>query len=275
MRQQTAESDPNPATPAPSRRRGEENGGPAAGRPGTMGIQDLSHAVFRLGRITSDIGLANEARLRSMASILSAYLGDARVALCATPDPADPDAPTLRADAGPPPNGTGQAVRRPVDRADIDRWRALPAGHPHGAGEDLEVAVFHHPSGGMLIALLETRERGPSGGPDGAARRSFDAVAPFLADCFAQGWQVEPDWALGLNDAARTVLGLVLTGLDDEQIAGETGLTYHSVRAHLKRLFKQAGVRSRLHLMQAYRAAGGASSGAQGRTAPRLQHAAL
>lgn len=65
-----------------------------------------------------------------------------------------------------------------------------------------------------------------------------------------------PAWAAHLRPPSRAVLSLVLNGLDDQQIAQHTGLTYHAVRGHIKRLFRAAGVRSRLHLMQAFRGAG-------------------
>ena len=79
------------------------------------------------------------------------------------------------------------------------------------------------------------------------------AVAPYMAQAWARGWRREPTWMSELKPQARRVLDHVLEGYDDDQIAERTGLTYHSVRAHLKRLFREAGVRSRLHLMQACR----------------------
>jgi len=77
------------------------------------------------------------------------------------------------------------------------------------------------------------------------------ALAPFIAQCWATSWKLEPAWMAGLKPQGRAILESLLEGYDDDQIAQRTGLSYHSVRAHLKRLFRDAGVRSRLHLMQA------------------------
>lgn len=81
----------------------------------------------------------------------------------------------------------------------------------------------------------------------------FTRIAPFAAKAWAAGWACEPAWVGELKPNCLAVLSYVLEGLDDDQIAVKTGLSYHSVRAHLKRLFRVADVRSRLHLMQAYR----------------------
>lgn len=64
----------------------------------------------------------------------------------------------------------------------------------------------------------------------------------------------------GLKPLSRGILEQLLEGLDDDQIADRMRLSYHSVRAHLKRLFRDAGVRSRLHLMQACRPTDGATA---------------
>ncbi|HVZ93479.1 MAG TPA: hypothetical protein VG797_03115 [Phycisphaerales bacterium] len=78
-------------------------------------------------------------------------------------------------------------------------------------------------------------------------------VAPYMARCWASAWRHEPEWMITLRPATRAVLDHLISGYDDAQIASLTGLSYHGVRAHLKRLFREAGVRSRLHLMQACR----------------------
>lgn len=81
----------------------------------------------------------------------------------------------------------------------------------------------------------------------------FAQLAQFAARAWSSAWRREPEWAVELKAPCRSVLEMVVDGLDDDQIANKTGLSYHAVRAHLKRLFRAAGVRSRLHLMQAYR----------------------
>jgi DNA-binding CsgD family transcriptional regulator len=113
------------------------------------------------------------------------------------------------------------------------------------------VARFCRSDGAELV--LGLRSVTPLGAlPETALARARE-IGPYIAECWATGWKSEPEWVRTLKPSARRVLQLVLDGLDDDQIAEDTGLTYHSVRAHLKRLFKEAGVRSRLHLMQAYR----------------------
>lgn len=81
----------------------------------------------------------------------------------------------------------------------------------------------------------------------------FGQLALFAARAWSGVWRREPEWAVDLKTPCRNVLEMVVEGLDDDQIATKSGLSYHAVRAHLKRLFRAAGVRSRLHLMQAYR----------------------
>jgi DNA-binding CsgD family transcriptional regulator len=80
------------------------------------------------------------------------------------------------------------------------------------------------------------------------------AIAPYAARAWASTWNANPDWATGITPNARLVLTLVLKGYDDTQISNQLGISYHAVRAHLKRMFRRAGVRSRLQLMQQARA---------------------
>jgi len=88
-------------------------------------------------------------------------------------------------------------------------------------------------------------------------RRTVEAanwLASHVARATAAVWRAEPAWAVSLSPRCRRVLQLADQGLDDHQIAERLGVTYHTARAHLKRVFRAAGVRSRLHLMQQYRA---------------------
>ncbi len=75
-------------------------------------------------------------------------------------------------------------------------------------------------------------------------------LGTYLARTWFRAWRREPDWMRDLKPSNREVISLALRGYDDLQIAEQLGLTYHAVRAHLKRAFRLAGVRSRLHLMQ-------------------------
>ena len=77
-------------------------------------------------------------------------------------------------------------------------------------------------------------------------------VLPYVFRAYDAAWKPVPEWARDLRPQASRILQHIIDGLDDEHIAAHTGLTYHSVRAHLKRLFRLAAVRSRLHLTQAY-----------------------
>lgn len=79
-----------------------------------------------------------------------------------------------------------------------------------------------------------------------------ETVLPYVFRAYDAAWKPVPEWARDLRPQAMRILQHVIDGLDDEHIAAHTGLTYHSVRAHLKRLFRLAQVRSRLHLTQAY-----------------------
>lgn len=121
---------------------------------------------------------------------------------------------------------------------------------PLGLG-DQALGLFRREDGAeLLIGINALDHRGPL--PRQAVDRA-NQIAPFVARCWAATWRREPAWMGELKTQSRSVLEHVLEGYDDDQIAQLTGLTYHSVRAHLKRLFREAGVRSRLHLMQVCR----------------------
>ena len=116
---------------------------------------------------------------------------------------------------------------------------------------DQAYGIFRRPDGCELFIAINALE---ADGPlSEKALTRFTKISPFIAKAWAAGWRREPGWVKGLKPHCRAVLELVLEGFDDDQIADKTGLTYHAVRAHLKRLFRAANVRSRLHLMQAYK----------------------
>lgn len=121
---------------------------------------------------------------------------------------------------------------------------------PRGLG-DQALCMFTRNDGADIVLSIHNLER--SGAISDSALRALGEIAPIIANTWAAKWRAEPTWLVNLNAHGRSVLELVLMGLDDDQISQRTGLTYHSVRAHLKRLFRDAGVRSRLHLMQSCR----------------------
>lgn len=102
----------------------------------------------------------------------------------------------------------------------------------------------------LLIAVGVTDQRGEM--PDVIIDKAR-LIVPYVVRAWSIAWRREPEWMSRLRPATRQVLDLMLAGYDDTQIAAHTTLSYHSVRAHLKRLFREAGVRSRLHLMQVCR----------------------
>ncbi|MFM9957423.1 MAG: hypothetical protein ACKVZJ_05075 [Phycisphaerales bacterium] len=116
---------------------------------------------------------------------------------------------------------------------------------------DCLVALFHRADGTELMLTFQRLDE-KAAVPEDVVRKA-QAVAAFIAQCWASSWRAEPGWMKALKPQSRRVLDDVLAGFDDDQIAERTGLTYHSVRAHLKRLFRDADVRSRLHLMQQFR----------------------
>ncbi len=102
----------------------------------------------------------------------------------------------------------------------------------------------------LLIAVMALEHTGPLTERN---LRRFTKIAPYASKAWAHAWRFEPAWVLKLKPISQRVLEGVMDGLDDEQIGQQLGITYHAVRAHMKRLFREAGVRSRLHLMQAYK----------------------
>ncbi len=125
------------------------------------------------------------------------------------------------------------------------RGGALPAAAPL---EDQAVALFQRTDGAELLIGINSLDG--SGQLSHTVLARAGALMPFVARCWATVWRREPAWMRDLKPAARRVLECLLEGMDDAQIADHTGLSYHSVRAHLKRFFRDADVRSRLHLMQ-------------------------
>ncbi len=234
----------------------------------------LSDAVFELGRLSGDGSICNHELLRRMARIAATYTGIEITGLGVFEHGLGRPATACHivgpwAEGGDEAEGSDQLVGG--DRVLAMRLVNLEPNRVYTRSEVLPdevgergidglseaertaeaVARFCRSDGAELV--LGLRAVTPAGPLPAAALDRAREIGPYIAECWAAGWKSEPVWVGALKPSARRVLQLVLDGLDDDQIADETGLTYHSVRAHLKRLFKEAGVRSRLHLMQAYR----------------------
>jgi DNA-binding CsgD family transcriptional regulator len=116
---------------------------------------------------------------------------------------------------------------------------------------DQALGIYRRADGSELLIAAMALEN--TGNLTNGKLRNFTAIAPFAARAWATAWRYEPAWVMDLKPTTVRVLESVMDGLDDEQIGDRLGITYHAVRAHMKRLFREAGVRSRLHLMQEYR----------------------
>lgn len=53
----------------------------------------------------------------------------------------------------------------------------------------------------------------------------------------------------GLSIPQREVLGLIASGLTEEEVAGKTGRSYHTVHNHVRAIYKAYGVHSRRELL--------------------------
>ncbi len=242
-----------------------------------MNSPSLREAIFRLGRISVDRSITNESLLRRLAEVVAQTLEVHVVALGVFEEGVEKNAtacfvhsPWTFADSG---AFQDQAFWSVGDRelalrlASLRRGRvyhrldlvgerdARPIGRVPGASsataglDDQALALFRRRDGAELLVGINS----PAGsGPlNRATLARTGALAPYVAQCWAVAWRKEPEWMRTLKPQARDVLERLLQGFDDDQIALRAGLSYHSVRAHLKRMFRAAGVRSRLHLMQA------------------------
>lgn len=240
-----------------------------------MPLRTLGEAVFRLGQISAEQGVTNIDLVRRLADLAAEALG-VDVAVLSVFDHGLEQTPCVSCVGG---AGTGVVGRTSspngwqIDgRGLAQRLASLTPGRIYslrdfpGEGErrpsrfysdfqrpvgvaDQAVGVFRRADGATLVVCLQNTE--PHGQLSDQQLSRAQALAPFIAQCWAAGWRPEPAWLSDLKPQARMILEQLLRGCDDDQIAQRTGLSYHSVRAHLKRLFRDAGVRSRLHLMQA------------------------
>jgi len=149
------------------------------------------------------------------------------------------------------PLGRMRPRRELIDDADFRRTRLYnELQRPMGIGDQVS-AMFRREDGAEMI-LAAAAIDGEAALPRSILERA-QSLAPIAARCWVASWRAEPEWAHRLSPQCRRVLEYVDAGYDDHQIAKRLGVTYHTVRAHLKRIFRRVGVGSRLHLIQRYR----------------------
>ncbi len=238
----------------------------------------LSEAIFRLGRISTSKSLTNTSLLRTLAELTAETLAADVVAVVVFDRGVDSDASHICV-RGPWTESQRdryleQAQWTFDERAMAQRLAGLRRGRLYhrpdliGEGEprtrgfveatrpmtigDHAAALYRRSDSVELLLSVHkiAAQNGASGPFTRAQLARAGALSPFVAQCWAVTWKQEPAWMAGLKPQTRSILEHLLDGYDDDQIAERTSLSYHSVRAHLKRLFREAGVRSRLHLMQ-------------------------
>ncbi|MBL8746836.1 MAG: helix-turn-helix transcriptional regulator [Phycisphaerae bacterium] len=245
-----------------------------------LAARSLNEAIFRLGQVSADRSLTNASLLRRLADITVDAL-EVSVAVLAVFERGVESASSACHVRGPWSEDErdrfleqtqwqfderamamrlaglrrGRLYHRPDliaerDPRDTKVFEDLP--QPKGMA-DQAVALYRRSDGVELLLAIHQVEG--AGVFQRTTLAKAGALAPFVAQCWAGSWRQEPGWMKDLKPLSRGILEQLLEGFDDDQIADRTGLSYHSVRAHLKRLFRDAGVRSRLHLMQACRPA--------------------
>jgi DNA-binding CsgD family transcriptional regulator len=238
--------------------------------------QAVADAHYDLGEIMNKTRYRSDELMRGMASVLRRATGvDAAGVM--TFDGSLTKAASNVAIAGPWTEHEQEAFREQSqwsldERVLIDRLRHSPAPIFRRTDEIMPIAEFHlsrlynefqrpRGLGDQATMLIE----GPNGSHLVSAISRVDSdeplsdssvniaqrLAPYMLRCWAGVSLAGPDWVRRLSPRRRRVFELVAQGLDDHQISSEMGVRYHTVRAHLKDLFRVAGVRSRLHLIQA------------------------
>lgn len=225
----------------------------------------LSETLYRMGELRSEPGTSNADLLRKLTAIAADATGTEVTAGIVYEDGigTEPTACAVvgalaapKSPASPPPflDGQGRRVLRqlaacePEQLYSVDELVGEPDALPLTAYR-IWLARFERADGAEFIFAIGIRSDADAGRSATLARANI--VAQYIGRTWKRVWTREPEWLRQLRPAARNVLSLVVQGYDDEQISEMTGLTYHSVRAHLKRLFREANVRSRLHLIQA------------------------
>ena len=238
----------------------------------------FAEGVFRLGQLAHHPGMTNQRLLRRISRTLSRYC-DIQVVGAAVHERGTDHPATLSHIVGPWSDEQAQ---------NFDEWsellvqdtdlltplRAVRRGRIHRLSElveeegfrssrlyneflepmnitDSAFGIYRRADGCELLVAAMTLETTGEVKPESLGR--FSRLSHYAAKAWAAAWRFEPSWVMALKPVSHRVLEGVMEGLDDDQIADRLGVTYHAVRAHMKRLFKVAGVRSRLHLMQAYR----------------------
>ena len=148
----------------------------------------------------------------------------------------------------------GAAFRRTEEILPLEEFRASRLFNefqrPRGIGDQATMLLAADDGAHLLVAIGRVDSNRP-------LTKETMCIAQHLAPLVARSWAGAhrrlPEWARAVSPRRRRVLELVAEGFDDHQIAAEMNVRYHTVRAHLKDLFRVAGVRSRLHLMQALR----------------------
>ncbi|RMH24554.1 MAG: LuxR family transcriptional regulator [Planctomycetota bacterium] len=118
---------------------------------------------------------------------------------------------------------------------------------PRGIGDQASMCLRAPDGGRLFVSIARVGSEAPI---SAESLEIAQRLAPLIERCWLSAHRRLPEWVRALSARRRVVLELVAEGLDDHQIAREIGVQYHTVRAHLKDLFRVAGVRSRLHLMQ-------------------------
>lgn len=238
----------------------------------------FNEAVFRLGQLAYHPGMTNQRLLRRLSRTLSRYC-DIEVVGVAAHERGLSEPAHLTHIVGPWSDEQAQSFddwsRLLAEDSDLlAGLRAVRRGRMHRLTElveeegfkssrlynefleprnitDQAFGVYRRADGcELLVAAMALEETGDL---EPASLDRFTQLAHYAAKAWAASWRYEPDWVMELKPVSRRVLEGVMEGLDDDQIADRLGITYHAVRAHMKRLFKVAGVRSRLHLMQSYK----------------------
>ena len=118
---------------------------------------------------------------------------------------------------------------------------------PRGIGEQASMCLRAPDCSRLFIGIARVGSEFPL---SDESIEIAQCLAPFIERCWVSAHRRLPEWVRSLSPRRRRVLELVAEGLDDYQIAREIAVQYHTVRAHLKDLFRAADVRSRLHLIQ-------------------------
>lgn len=243
-----------------------------------MSERAFNEAIFRLGQLASNPALTNHKLLRRLNRIITRYTGVEAAAIAVHEkgirNPATlvhvvgpwgedksesfvdwaswiDSSGELAAQTASPKHNTIYTLDELMAREDYQKTKLYSDFHQPLDIVDQAFGIYRRADGCELFLAINALSE--TGKLSQEALDRFAQLGPYAAKAWAATWRFEPAWVIGLKPVPRAVLELVLEGLDDDQISERLDLTYHAVRAHLKRLFKASDVRSRLHLMQAYK----------------------